>query len=179
MMINSTRMLPLAEDLGDVPDLVRQSMHALGVPGLKVVRWERRWNTDQSYISPTTYSPESVTTLSTHDSSTIRGWLEEEPLHSQRCAHDLGLVWKPTLSHTLLLQLLQLSHRSGSLFHINLFNEYLSLFPSLSWNDPEKERINRPGTVSPSNWTYRTKVSLEKIMSHEHLHATLKALSSF
>lgn len=176
MMIHSTQMLPLAEDLGNVPDLVRESMHTLGVPGLKVMRWERRWKTDQSFIPPSLYSPESVTTLSTHDSSTIRGWWEQESEQSQKMAYDFNLVWRPKLSHALLLDLFKLSHSSGSLFHINLFNEYLSIFKELSWGDPEKERINRPGTISPSNWVYRTKLPLEKIMEHTHLHSTLKAL---
>jgi 4-alpha-glucanotransferase len=177
MMINATSMLPLGEDLGDVPSIVRQSMVDLGVPGLKVLRWERRWHTDQSFLPPKAFSPESVTTVSTHDSSTLRGWWEEDPTASQRLANDYGLDYKEKLSSPLLFKLLHISHHSGSLFHINLFNEYLSLFPELTHGDPEKERINRPGTISTHNWTYRTKVSLEEILLHEGLQKALKDLS--
>lgn len=178
MMINSTTMLPLGEDLGVVPDLVRQTMHDLGVPGLKVLRWERRWHTDGSFIPPSTFSPESVTTVSTHDSSTIRGWWTEDPLVTQRAAHDYGLVWEPACTPKLLSDLLSISHRSGSLFHINLLNEYLSLFPELSWNDPEFERINRPGTLDSLNWTYRIKVSLPSVLGHSGLLAAMRGFSS-
>jgi 4-alpha-glucanotransferase len=177
MMVQATSMLPLGEDLGDVPDLVRQSMHALGVPGLKVLRWERKWHSDQSFISPTTFSPESVTTVSTHDSSTLQGWWEEDPKISQQCASEYGLEWEPKLSPSLLFNILNISHHSGSLFHINLLNEYLSLFPELSWGDPEKERINRPGTLSPNNWTYRIKVSLDTMIAHPGLIESMRSLS--
>ena len=34
----------IAEDLGIVPDFVRESLARLGVPGYKVFRWEREWN---------------------------------------------------------------------------------------------------------------------------------------
>ena len=33
----------IAEDLGVVPDFVRESLARLGVPGYKVFRWERQW----------------------------------------------------------------------------------------------------------------------------------------
>jgi 4-alpha-glucanotransferase len=178
MMINSTTMLPLGEDLGVVPDLVRQSMHDLGVPGLKVLRWERRWHTDGSFIPPSTFSPESVTTVSTHDSSTVSGWWTEDPRITQRAVHDYGLQWNPVCTSALLSDILSISHHSGSLFHINLLNEYLSLFPELSWNDPEFERINRPGTLDPLNWTYRTKVPLPSILSHPGLLAAMRGFSS-
>ena len=178
MMLNATSMLPLAEDLGDVPDLVRQSMHDLGVPGLKVLRWERNWHTDQSFLPPESFSPESVTTVSTHDSSTLKGWWKEDATASQQLARDYGLKWEATLSPAILYKLLQISHHSGSLFHINLLNEYLSLFPELSEKNPDKERINRPGTISESNWTYRTKASLDQILHHAGLRNALNKFSS-
>jgi 4-alpha-glucanotransferase len=57
-----------AEDLGTVPDAVRASMAALEVPGLKVMRWERRWNEDgQPPIPPDAYPMHAVATTGTHD----------------------------------------------------------------------------------------------------------------
>ena len=174
MIIRATSMLPLGEDLGVVPDLVRQTMQDFGIPGLKVLRWERRWHTDGSFLPPSTFSPESVTTVSTHDSSTVQGWWAEEPLAAKEAARDWGIPWGPSL----LFDTLSLSHRSGSLFHINPLNEYLSLFPELSWNDPEFERINRPGVASPLNWTYRMKVPLHDITGHQKLLDAMRQLSS-
>ncbi|MCC7126797.1 MAG: 4-alpha-glucanotransferase [Acidobacteria bacterium] len=58
----------IAEDLGTVPPFVRASITALGVPGFKVMRWERRWDElDQPAIDPTTFAELSVATTGTHD----------------------------------------------------------------------------------------------------------------
>ncbi len=40
----------LAEDLGTVPDFVRASMARLGVPGCKVLRWERHYDSRRSRV---------------------------------------------------------------------------------------------------------------------------------
>jgi 4-alpha-glucanotransferase len=57
-----------AEDLGTVPPFVRHSITALGVPGFKVLQWERRWDEPgQPPIDPTTFPPLSVATTGTHD----------------------------------------------------------------------------------------------------------------
>ncbi len=175
-LIGSTTMLPLGEDLGDVPDLVRESMRVMGIPGLKVLRWERRWKTDRSFIAPSTFSPESVSTLSTHDSSTLAGWYEEAPEEAKEAAHAYNIPWSQKLTPPLAYEWLKVCHSSGSLFHINLFNEYLSLFPELSWNDPALERINIPGTCSADNWTYQYRKPLETLLSHPGLHKGLTQL---
>ena len=43
-LFRSRGSLIVAEDLGVVPDFVRASQARLGVPGLKVLRWERLWH---------------------------------------------------------------------------------------------------------------------------------------
>ncbi len=176
-LVASTTMLPLAEDLGDVPDLVRDSMHNLGIPGLKVMRWERNWKTDLKFRDPNHYSPESVTTVSTHDSSTLAGFFEEHPLDAKSMAHDYGIPYEKTLTPDIATQLLRIAHTSGSLFHINLLVEYTNLFEDLSYNNPQKDRINVPGTVAPTNWTYRCKPSIETLTSHTGLTSLLTDLS--
>src|SRR6185436_4658590 len=46
----------IAEDLGIVPDFVRDSLARLGVPGYKVFRWERRWEAPgQPFRDPAEY----------------------------------------------------------------------------------------------------------------------------
>jgi 4-alpha-glucanotransferase len=68
------------------------------------------------------------------------------------------------------------SHHTASLFHVNLLQEYLALFPELVWPDPDDERINIPGTVQSSNWTYRYRASVEEIASHRGLEAALSKI---
>lgn len=175
-LVSSTSMLPIGEDLGNIPDLVRASMQSLGIPGLKVLRWERAWHADGAFLHPAHFSPESLTTVSTHDSSTLSGWWEESAADSQRLAACYGLPWSPKMHPDLLFGILSASHQSGSLFHVNLLQEYLAMFSDLSWGDFSFDRINVPGTLSPANWTFRTKKPLEEILEHRTLLSTLRSL---
>ena len=50
----------VAEDLGTVPDFVRESMGRLGVPGLKVFRWEREWDQPEQPFRRSGQLPDGV-----------------------------------------------------------------------------------------------------------------------
>lgn len=175
-LIPTSSMLPIGEDLGDIPDSVRTSMHILGIPGTKVMRWERFWKKPNSpFIPLQQYNPESVSMVSTHDSSTMRAWSQENPHEFQQALE----AWNISLnSPDLFAKVLQSSHQTASLFHMNLFPEYLSLFPTMCWNDERSNRINIPGTVSPFNWTYRLKPSLERLFSSKELAEMMVFLRS-
>ena len=67
-------------------------------------------------------------------------------------------------------------HRSPSLFNINLLQEYLALTPHLTWDNPEDERINYPGTMGLFNWTYRYKVRLEVLRADKILNDYFKKI---
>ena len=176
-IVSSTSMLPIGEELGATEDVMTASIQRLGIPVVKVMRWERAHNVDQSFINPKLYAPNTLSTLSTHDIPIMREWWTEEPSASQRLAHELGIPWDKKLSSSTLFDLLSLCHNSGSLFHINMFNELLTLFPDLSWNSAARERINIPGLILPTNWTYRCKKGLEEICAHHELLKALQKLS--
>ena len=166
-------MLPIAEDLGVIPPGVRETLAELGICSTKVIPWERHWDTDQSYIPLSAYSPLSTCCLSTHDSQTLALWWENAPEEAKLFAHSLGLPYKSPLSPHERKQILSACHNSSSLFHIDLLQEYLALFPELVHPTLEQERINVPGTVSPTNWAYRLVPSLEQLKAHRALKKTL------
>lgn len=161
-------MLPIGEDLGALAEGVAECLAELGICGTKVVRWERYWQTSQDFIPPSLYSPQSMTTVSTHDSDTLQGWWKNYPKEAKLYCLSRGWQYSSTLQADYLFEMLKESHRSSSLFHINLLQEYLALDPDLV-RSPEEERINLPGTVSEQNWSYRIKPSLEEISSHRYL----------
>jgi 4-alpha-glucanotransferase len=169
MMLANSSMLPIGEDLGVVPTEVRRLLQSLGICGTKVMRWERRWNTDQGFIPPETYLPESMTTVSTHDSETLALWWKNNPQEAALFASGQGWKYSPELTLQQRLEILRQSHHSGSIFHVNLLQEYFPLIPNITWDNPEDERINIPGTVSDWNWGYRFRPSVEKIISNDAL----------
>jgi len=179
IMLEHSSMLPIGEDLGTVPPEVRVCLRHLGICGTKVMRWERRWDIDQQFIDPKDYPPESMTTVSTHDSETLQQWWKNQPEEARLFAETFGEVYAPELTPALRLAILHLSHHSGSLFHINLLQEYLALIPGMTWPNLEDERINIPGTISSRNWSYRFRPSVEEIVTNGRLsHAFADILKS-
>ncbi len=169
MLISSSSMLPIAEDLGVVPDMVRPMLQKLGICSTKVMRWERMWKEDSRFIPIDEYPPISLTCVSTHDSETLTLWWRDSPQEAKAYAELKQWDYTPLLSLPQRKKILQDSNHTSSLFHINLLQEYLALFPELISSHPEEERINRPGTFSPNNWTYRFRPSLEEMLSHDNL----------
>jgi 4-alpha-glucanotransferase len=147
----------IAEDLGTVPDFVRDSLARLGVPGFKVLRWERDWETEgHPFRDPAEYPACSVAASGTHDTEPLIVWWENAPAADRRQVSALPTVQRVTAGHGLppgvpgpaadgLDGLLEALFASGS---------DLLLMPVgdvFGW----RERINEPATVSDSNWSFR------------------------
>ena len=141
----------IAEDLGTVPDFVRESLGRLQVPGLKVMRWEREWLTQgQPFREPSSYPPASVAMTGTHDTETLAEWWESAPLDERakvcvlsalRDACAAGDPFSERVRDALLRAIFDA--RSG-----------LALLPFqdiFGWRD----RINTPAVVNDRNWTWR------------------------
>jgi 4-alpha-glucanotransferase len=160
----------IAEDLGTIPGFVRATMRRLGVPGYKVLRWERRWKEPgQPYVEPSTYPALSVTTSGTHDTETLAGWwtgLDErertavldavEPgsgdaaaALATACPHEAASGAFPRSDDAFVPgvrdALLESLYGSGS----DLLT--LPLQDVFGWTD----RINVPAIVDDRNWTWK------------------------
>lgn len=175
-IVEFSKMLPVAEDLGVVPPKITQSLRGLGIAGTNVIRWERDYETDEHMIALEDYEPLSMTTVSTHDSQTLQIWWEKHPDEVKEFCEVARLKYQKKLTKEMRYEILKKSHHSGSLLHINLFQEYLALFDDLVSKDKKKERINIPGFVLPANWTYRFKYSLEEIASHSQLSKSISSI---
>ncbi|MFB3854893.1 MAG: 4-alpha-glucanotransferase [Vicinamibacterales bacterium] len=148
----------IAEDLGTVPDFVRASLGRLGIPGYKVLRWERHWKdveNGQPFRDPLTWPPDSVATSGTHDTEPLAVWWNQAeqderagvlkiPFVAQRLGSDPTLVGRP-FDPALRDVLLELLFASGSKFLI------LPIQDIFGWTD----RVNVPARVDGDNWTYR------------------------
>ncbi|MCC5832463.1 MAG: 4-alpha-glucanotransferase [Chlamydiales bacterium] len=166
MMIKTAPILPIGEDLGLVPPEVKHCLYELGICGTKMMRWERRWETDGGFIPIEEYQPMTMSTVSTHDSDTLQLWWRHFPKEAKLFSEFKGWDYKPFLTLDRHKQILWDCHHSSSLFHINLLQEYLALFPELVSKNPNNERINIPGKILDTNWTYRFRPTVEKIIEH-------------
>lgn len=78
VMLGASDMMPLAEDLGVVPECAVKTLEEYGIPGVNVQRWTKERNTKYYFLPPEEYRINSVSCLSTHDSSNILSWWCDE-----------------------------------------------------------------------------------------------------
>jgi 4-alpha-glucanotransferase len=145
----------VAEDLGTVPDFVRESLARLGVPGCRVLRWERHWHTDgQPYRDPDEYPEISVAVSGTHDTEPLIVWWERMPLEEKQKIAALHTVVRASDGQDLLSAEYSPSVRDALLETLFASRSYLLLMPIqdvFGWRD----RINEPATVKAENWTFK------------------------
>ena len=142
----------IAEDLGVVPDFVRESLDRLGVPGMKVIRWEREWTVEgQPFKDPARYPVVSVAITGTHDTATVAEWWDGAEADERACAAELprlqalGIRPDDPFSDRVRDALLETVFAAGS-------SLVLVPVPDIfGWRD----RINRPAVVSDDNWSWR------------------------
>ena len=95
IMQEAGEMAIIAEDLGTVPPFVRKSLAGFGIPGYKVMRWEKTWDSPPvRYLRPSEYPELSLATSGTHDTEPLAEWWRELPPAERReFVATLGLNW--------------------------------------------------------------------------------------
>ena len=161
-------MLPFAEDLGLVPDFVRQTLRDLQIAGYKVLRWER---SGADYQNPKNYPLRSLATTGTHDTLPLAGWWKNLPNQDrkrflQMLGEDVELF--PDLPYSMRLHQKILNHimGAGSCLVILPIQDILVV----------DEQINIPGTEGPHNWRYRMPRPLSKLSQSPSTRAALGML---
>ena len=183
MLRDTTDMLVCAEDLGDVPDSVPRVLADLRILGLRILRWTREYKkavpgAPAAFISPSQYPLLSVCTPSVHDTSTLRGWWEEDPAERETFYRFLGASGPcpPHMTRDLLELIVSRCLETGSLLCMFQMQDILDLDQELWSPDPRKDRINVPGTVNDQNWTWRMSLGMEDLMRREGLSRRLQEL---
>jgi 4-alpha-glucanotransferase len=178
MLRSSTDMLLCAEDLGAVPDCLPRVLDSLGILSLKIERWARDYKADgQPYLSPASYPRLSVCAPSVHDTTPLRGWWEEPGWDREKYYRMIGGTGgcPPRMDPELCARILDRAMRSASLLTVAQIQDYLALTEDLRLPDPADERVNVPGTVGPTNWSYRIPVSIAAMARHDELNRRVRA----
>jgi 4-alpha-glucanotransferase len=152
----------IGEDLGTVPDFLRVSLAERGIPGMKVMRWERNWHADgHPFHDVTAYPEASVATSGTHDTETLAEWWDSADVHERQAVlrvpllRDAGLSPEAPFSDRTRDFLLDVLFASGSRLLI------LPIQDIFGWRD----RINTPAVVDDANWTWRLPGPVEDLLT--------------
>ena len=158
----------IAEDLGTVPDFVRASLNRLGIPGYRVLRWEKD---DRVFRDPAGWPAVSLATTGTHDTDSLADWWEALPAAERKALLALPglepLAGRASVAFDGEVRdaLLRLVYASGSDLLLLPFQDALGA----------RERVNVPGTVNDQNWTYRVPALLSALLADR---ATVERLSA-
>jgi 4-alpha-glucanotransferase len=180
----TSSMLACAEDLGSVPACVPKVLEGLGILGLRVLRWTRRWDEGgQPYVPVADYPELTVACASVHDSSSLREWWEREAdrewtwrFASESLGRDIGQC-PERLGADEVGVLLELIASAKSRIAVYPIQDLLAMSETLRPADPRAERINVPGTVGAGNWSYRMPFSIDAVLGEEELAAKARALA--
>ncbi len=173
----------VAEDLGTVPDFVRDSLGRLKVPGYKVLRWERYWRQEgEPFKNPVDYPSTAVATSGTHDTEPLVLWWENAPAAEREAVlavrsvashlsdDDRGRALQTSeLPRTVREALLEALFASGADLLI------LPIQDVFGWRD----RINQPATVGSDNWTWRLPWPSDRLASQPEAIAVASQLSGW
>ncbi len=174
-LVQSTKMLACAEDLGMIPSCVPEVLASLEILSLEVQRMPKAYGME--FGNPQHYPYFSVCTTSTHDTSTLRGWwIEDERRTARYYGGYLGFWAEPPKHATKeICEMIIRQHlESNSMLCIIPFQDWLSI-SDMRAADVEGERINDPS--DPNHyWRYRINIAIEDLRNADDLNSRIKML---
>jgi 4-alpha-glucanotransferase len=169
----ATNMLICGEDLGMVPDCVPVVMKRLGILSLEVQRMPK--NPKVSFFHPFDAEYLSVVSPSSHDTSTLRGWWEEDaPVRQEFYNHILG-EWGEApaiMSADIVEKIIDQHFYSRAMLAIFPVQDYLGISEKLRHPDVNAERINIPSKI-PHFWNYRMHIYIEDLLKEDQFNNEL------
>lgn len=173
---NSTDMLLCGEDLGMVPACVPHVMNNLGILSLEIQRMPK--NPDFKFGKTESYPYLSVATPSSHDTSTIRAWWEENRDLTQEFFNQIlgNSGTAPEKCEPWIVEQIITQHLfSPSMWSIFPIQDLFGINSDLRVANPHTERINLPS--NPNHyWRYRMHISLESLLIQDALNQRIRDL---
>ena len=175
-LVNATRMLVCAEDLGMVPDCVAWVMNELRILSLEIQSMPKDPHVRFGHLGSNPYR--SVCTISTHDMATLRQWWDEDWNRAQEyyntMLHQGGPAPHP-MPGWLAKDIVERHLTSPSMLCILSIQDWMSIDEHLRLTNADAERINIP--ANPKHyWRYRMHVSIEQLMKNEDFNNTITEL---
>ena len=175
-LVQATRMLVCAEDLGMVPDCVPWVINELRILSLEIQSMPKDPNTRFGKLSHNPYR--SVDTISTHDMATLRQWWDEDEERSQTYYNTTlrrgGAAPRP-LPGWLAKDIVSRHLTSPSMLCLISFQDWMSIDEKLRLPDENAERINIP--ANPRHyWRYRMHLTIEQLLKADELNNEISTL---
>lgn len=175
-LVNATRMLVCAEDLGMVPDCVSWVMNELKILSLEIQSMPKDPHVRFGHLSRNPYR--SVCTISSHDTPTLRQWWDEDWERTQAYYGEMLYRQGPAphpLPGWLARDIVSRHLTSPSMLCILTIQDWLSIDERLRLPDENAERINIP--ANPRHyWRYRMHLNIEDLIDNNDYVANVSEL---
>ncbi len=162
-LVQATRMLVCAEDLGMVPDCVPWVMDELKILSLELQSMPKDPSVKFGHLSRNSYR--SVCTISSHDMPTLRMWWDENVQRTQEYYNTMLYRQGPAphpLPGWLASDIISRHLTSPSMLCILSIQDWLATDEALRLPDADAERINIP--ANPKHyWRYRMHLNIEDL----------------
>ena len=176
VLVQATRMLVCAEDLGMVPDCVSWVMNELRVLSLEIQSMPKDPHVRFGHLGRNPYR--SVCTFSTHDMATFRQWWDEDASRTQDYCNSM-LYHEGNAPHPLpgwlARDIVSRQLASPSMLCVLSIQDWLAMDERIRLDDADAERINIP--ANPHHyWRYRMHISLENLMADKSFTENIRNL---
>ena len=175
-LVQATRMLVCAEDLGMVPDCVPWVMNELKILSLELQSMPKDPSVKFGHLSRNPYR--SVCTISSHDMPTLRMWWDENISRTQEYYNTMLYREGPAphpLPGWLARDIIARHLTSPSMLCVLSVQDWLAIDEKLRLPDADAERINIP--ANPKHyWRYRMHLSLEELAANKEFMENITEL---
>ncbi|MDO4511549.1 MAG: 4-alpha-glucanotransferase [Bacteroidales bacterium] len=175
-LVEATRMLVCAEDLGMVPDCVPWVIDQLRILSLEIQSMPKDVKVKFGVLQSNPYR--SVSTISTHDMPTLRQWWDEDYTLTQEYFN--AVLWKQgPAPHPLpgdVAEQVVVNHlNSPSMLCLLSLQDWLSIDENFRLADADAERINIP--ANPRHyWRYRMHMTISQLKANKTFNDKLTNL---
>ena len=177
-LVQATRMLVCAEDLGMVPDCVPWVMDELKILSLELQSMPKDPSVKFGHLSRNPYR--SVCTISSHDMPTLRMWWDENIQRTQEYYNTMLYRQGPAphpLPGWLASDIISRHLTSPSMLCILSIQDWLATDEALRLPDADAERINIP--ANPKHyWRYRMHLNIEDLAADKRFVQSITEMIS-
>ena len=177
-LVQATRMLVCAEDLGMVPDCVPWVMDELKILSLELQSMPKDPSVKFGHLSRNPYR--SVCTISSHDMPTLRMWWDENIQRTQEYYNTMLYRQGPAphpLPGWLASDIISRHLTSPSMLCILSIQDWLATDEALRLPDADAERINIPATPK-HYWRYRMHLNIEDLAADKRFVQSITEMIS-
>lgn len=175
-LVECTRMLVCAEDLGMVPNCVAWVMDELRILSLEIQSMPKDPHLKFGSLNANPYR--SVATITTHDMPTLRQWWDEDNAVTQTYYNTV--LWHGDdaphpLNGELATHIVNNHLASPSMLCLLSLQDWMAIDEKVRRSDANAERINIP--ANPRHyWRYRMHLCIEQLMKETSFNAQVNKL---